>query len=131
MKISTGIKANALLRVKSLLVMGAGPNWTNRDFLLPAWKEHRKLIKLPQLRTATGDVVNIKGNMPLIVCIEDLHICAWFWIVENLAADVARDIVHPLIHTWNISYRGPNRQFGLEASADYYNKAGNSFDKEQ
>lgn len=87
-KISIGVIANALMKVKSLLDTGASPNLIKKDFLPQAWKDSMNSIKSRQLRTVKRKVVHIDGIVTLLICMDSLHVCAWIGTGENLVVNV-------------------------------------------
>lgn len=73
-QISIGVTSNAVLTVSRLLEPGPGPNWMNKDFSPPAWKDCGKSIKALQLGTVNLEVVDVESIVPLFICIGDPEI---------------------------------------------------------
>lgn len=87
LRIPVSNMSNALLTVECNLHTEAGPNSVNKHFLSRSWKESIKRIKVPLLRTANHNIVNVGDIVLLFAYIGDLRVCTWFGIVENLAVD--------------------------------------------
>lgn len=77
-----------MLSVSFLVDTSASLNLVNKDFLLPASRKSRNTFKSPLLCTASRKVVSVEGTVPLFVRMRDIHVRAWFGIVDNLAIDV-------------------------------------------
>lgn len=105
-KMSIGVRSNALLTVASLLHMGTGRNLINTDFLPQAWKDTIKWIQLQPLRTANREVMNIEGFVYLFIRTGDLRIRVWLGTFDNY--DVA-----VLLGT-SFMYRYIGGQFSIE-----------------
>lgn len=68
--------------------MGAVPNFVNKDFLPPAWRESMKTITSPPLCTANCEAQSVEGMVPLLVSMGDLREHTGFGVVQSLVVDV-------------------------------------------
>lgn len=85
--LSVSIKSNADLIVTGLLDLGAGSIIVNKEFLPCRWKEIKNQTNLPPLRKANCEVAKVEGSVPLFVRTGDIHVLAWFGVVENIEVD--------------------------------------------
>lgn len=77
-----------MFTVSSLVDTGAGPDLLYKDSLPPAWRRSMKMIESPPFPIENCQIVTVEGIVPLIACMDDLTMCAWFKVVDNLAVEV-------------------------------------------
>lgn len=93
-QISLGTQTDALRIVSCLLFTGERPNFVSKSFLSRQWCKQINPPDYPNLCTATKQTVH-RRLIPMIIRIDDLPVCAWFGVVENIAIDVLLSMPFP------------------------------------
>lgn len=73
------VTSNTLLSVANLFNTDAGTNPSQEGFPTACLEGIHEVNTLPQLETASPDVVNKIGIMLLFIRIDDLRTHNWFW----------------------------------------------------